>query len=177
MNILKTLVALVFVSNLISCNKSDDAKITFENDLEKITYWNDGSNNVQTVIRHNEAHSGRFVSMTDSVYQYSFMMKSKIGNLCEKKILKVSASAWVKITNLDAKANFVLSVDSAGTVLKWDGKEITPNILKVNEWTELKHELIFEDKFNNPNYIFAMYFWNTGKHEVLIDDFSLKILN
>ncbi|MCC7332671.1 MAG: hypothetical protein IT232_08695 [Flavobacteriales bacterium] len=162
---------------LLACGGSpNENKLNFENDMEQVSFWNDNSNNVQTIVNYEDAHSGKYVCRTDSVYRYSYLFKSKLGNISDVPTLKVTAKMWVKVKTLDARASLVISVDSLGTPIKWVENPIQPLIVNPNEWTEIKHELIFEEYFTNPEFVLGCYLWNTGSYEVLVDDMSIEIM-
>jgi hypothetical protein len=174
--LIKFSLILLMLTFFNACN-DDYSPLIYNSDLEKVKFWNNECNNVQTVIKYDNAHSGEYVSVTDSSSQYSYMFKAKMGDMHHKPFLKVNASVWIKVKTRDAKATAVLSIDSKDGNVKWEGLDIAPAIVNANEWTEVKHQLIFDNDSYNSEYTLTFFIWNRGNYEVMVDDISLKFMD
>lgn len=173
---LRKLTILGIFAFLGACSSGPDVNspLVFFNDLEKALMWNETSNNAQTITRDADAHSGRFVTKVDSVSQFGFLFKGKLGDINNKPMKSATASMWVKVKNLNADAVVVLAIDSAGKVLKWEGVEVKKFAKTPNEWVEIKNKIVIDDKLNKPGYTFGFYLWNRSKEEVFGDDMFLE---
>lgn len=175
MNLRKLTIIGIFAF-LGGCSSGPDVNspLVFSNDLEKALMWNESSNNAQTITRDPDAHSGRFVTKLDSIAQFGFLFKGKLGDINNKPMKSATASMWVKVKNLNANATLVLAIDSAGKLLKWQGTDIKGLVKKPNEWVEIKNSITIEDKLNKPGYTFGFYLWNKSKEEIMGDDMYLE---
>lgn len=178
MNIAKIALFSIVIS-LVGCSKKvenseTNSSLIFTNDLEKTMMWNEGCNNVQTIIKNEGAHSGKFVTKLDSIAAYSLHFKAKLGDINNKPLKIANVSVWVKVKNLNADATLVVAIDSAGKIVKWQGTDLKGLVKSPNEWVEIKNSINIETKVNNPQYNFGCYLWNRSKEEILGDDFRLE---
>lgn len=166
---------LIFVILFASCAKDKKNELEYFNDLENVKGWTGGKNNEETIIK-GLAHSGQYISKTDSLYKYSFGFTIKLSDLAEQPIKKVKASMWVNVPDIRSDAGLVITLDSAGKNISWTSKSIKDFVKKTDEWTEVSSEVQFPEMKTSKDYSVSAYIWNTGKFPVLADDTRIQFL-
>lgn len=162
----------VLILPFISCsrNRTKDNPLEFTNDVDKMAYWSDYPN----IVRF-KGHSGNFACKTDSIALYSLAFKRKIGEITDKPILRAEVSAWVFANNKNATGNIVCAIDSApGKVYVYLSDAFGNKLKEPGKWTYVTSLFYFPNTYN-PDFILSSYFWNTGKEDIYIDDFKVKL--
>lgn len=166
---------LVSVILFASCAKDKKNELEFYNDFENVKGWTGGKNNDETIIK-GLAHSGQYVSKTDSIYQYGFGFRINLSDLAEQPVKKVKASIWISVPDIRSDAGLVIALDSAGKNISWTSKSIKDFVKKTDEWTEVISEVQFPEMKTSKDYSVTAYIWNTGKFPVLSDDIRVEFL-
>ncbi len=166
---------LVSVILFASCAKDKKNELEFFNDLENVKGWTGGKNNEESIVK-GLAHSGQYISKTDSVFQYGFGFRINLSDLAEQPVKKVKASIWVNVTDIRSDAGLVVALDSAGKNILWASKPIKGFVKKTDEWTEVISEVEFPQMKTSKDYTVTAYIWNTGKFPVLSDDIRVEFL-
>lgn len=176
-NRFNTICNLLLVSAILfaSCAKDKKNELEYFNDLENVKGWAGGKNNDETIVK-GTAHSGQYISKTDSVYQYGFGFNIKLSDLAEQPVKKVKASVWVNVPDIRSEAGLVIALDSAGKNILWTSKPIKDFVKKTDEWTEVVSEVQFPEMKTSKDYSVTTYIWNTGKFPVLADDSRVEFL-
>ena len=143
-------------------------KTLFENNTEP-NDWIGG----ETIKERPNAHSGKSVSITDTVNQYSLGFCRLAGTSCEEKIKKITFSYWVLFKNASCKANSVLSIDAGSKNIYWHGTQIQDRVKGFNKWVQIIE--VFDIPVDvEPEHTIKLYVWNTSKEEVLVDDLQIS---
>ena len=164
----------VTVVILAGCSgSSKQGGLHYFNDFEGLKGWVSNS----YTLKEDKAHSGKFVSKIDEVYQYSEGVKLKLSEISSKPVKKVRISAWCKISDMMATGKFVVSVNTpekAGVF--WEAIHLEDNIDEVGTWTKISGEFNIAAWGNKPDNTVVVYVWNTGKIPILVDDMDIEFV-
>jgi hypothetical protein len=165
-------ITLSAISILASCStkevKQEKPAIIFENNTE-LDEWA----STQTIKQVPNAHSGKFVSVVDSINPYSLGISKSIKDISTQPMDSVVFSYWVFLKNVNTDAKTVCDItDKEGKRLQWDGALLRDKIKEVNKWIEIKETFKIPATVNLESYM-KLYVWNTSKDELLIDDLKV----
>ncbi len=157
-----------------ACSSNDNDKaLDFTNDLENVKGWSGNESNIATIVKA-KAKSGEYVSKTDTVYRYGFLFRAKLYDLTNKKLKAVKAAVWANVTEVNSEAVLVISVDSVGKSIVWEGKKLIEVVKKTDEWTEVIADADLSKLKPCKDYIISVYLWNTGKSVIYTDDHRVR---
>jgi len=159
---------IIVMVSACSREKNINDRLEFNNDVDGMAHWTDNP----TIVKYN-SHTGKFACRTDSMNQFSLTFRKRMGEITEKPIMRVYISAWIYVNNISADGRFVCALDSAPGVGYVYLNE-TFHIKKEREWTKVS-SVFYLPKTYNPDFILSSYIWNTGKEEIYIDDFHIKL--
>ncbi|MGQ0829464.1 MAG: hypothetical protein ACT4ON_13835 [Bacteroidota bacterium] len=166
-------IAIIAIAFLSSCNrkryKAPKPPIVYFNNAEP-----DNWVSIQTIKQSENAHSGKFVSIIDSLNSYSLGITKPLKAISSKTIDSVRFNYWVFLNNLNTEVKTVFSIeDSTGKSIEWIGIPIKEKVKENNKWTEITET--FQIPANaHSEYILKLFVWNASKtHEALLDDFSI----
>jgi hypothetical protein len=168
-------ILLVSVILLVSCSGEQSNDFVFSNDLENVRGWAGAQNNEHTV-RKGEAHSGKYLSKTDSVYQYGFTYRIFLSQVSSDPINKLKASTWVKINDEKANADLVIALDSVGKSISWSSIPISEFVRKTDEWKNVTYEVQWPELKSSKDYMVTVFIWNRGRADVFADDIRVEFL-
>lgn len=162
-------VAILFVA--CSGNNEDKKEnsagaASFSNDLESAGWMN------QQTLTKETAHSGKFSSRIDSVFQYSFGYADVFKNISETLPEKVDVDFWILYPQTGIKTNLVVSIDSVGKNIFWSGLELKDSIKIPNQWKEIKATIDLPANIMATDKI-TVYIWNNDKKSAYIDDLKV----
>jgi hypothetical protein len=179
---MRIIVLCLFAVLVSSCFNNSDANpndVVIFNDFENIIgYYSVPTNNSNTVVRSLDAHSGRFVSQTDSISNYSMIFKTQLAALTIKEVNIVEVTVKIKTIDALSAGTLVIAVDSAEKNYIWKGYEIKQvENHKPNEWFEMIVSVDVNEvvQLHNSNFSLTSYFLNTGKNIILVDDYKIKL--
>ncbi len=162
------LIALVLLAGCKGHNPSGN--LVYFTDVDNLAGWYE----TPTIIKF-KAHSGEFVCKIDTINSFGLTFKKRMSEISGKAIFKVDVSAWVYVNDLGAKGGFVCSLDSMlGKGFVYLNERFDEKIDKAKRWTKVKSEFFFPDSYD-PDFIFAVYLWNTGKEDIFADDLEIRI--
>jgi hypothetical protein len=162
---------LIAVLSLIACHKQKEKNIIVEkNDFESLIGWVQVDANKLT---KESSHSGIYAAKTDSASPYSIGFIRKLNEISDHQIIQIDMQAYVLSKSFDAQATFVLSIESAGKSVYWQGVNIVDFISAPNKWYPVKCHYDLPKDIPRDSEV-RIYIWNKGKEEVLADDFELK---
>jgi hypothetical protein len=141
--------------------------IIFENDMEPHEWGG-----AITIKERPNAHSGKSVSVMDSINAYSLIFVKPIDDISKEKIKSVTYSYWIFMKNANAKANTVLSIDSNDKNILWAGRPVAAK--ELNKWAQVIETFDLPDTIE-PKYSLRLYVWNISKEEILVDDFKIVV--
>lgn len=159
---------------MASCSgKKNTNEPEFSNDLENLAGWSGTDNNAAS-IQKGIARSGMYGSVTDTANRYGFMFKCNLNTVSDEKIRLVKAAVWVYEEEQNNDAVLVMTVDSAGKTILWEGKKLNEFVKKKNTWTEVIAQLDLSKLQASPDLRFAFYVWNTGSTRIVTDDHRVR---
>ncbi len=153
---------------LVACNDKKGAG-SYYNDFESMGYWSD-----LPTIKKGIAHSGQFCTFTDSTAEYSAGMKLPVGDMKVAKPYTITATAWVMANDLNAKAQLVLNLDSAGKSVAWSGTQTQTVIQAPGKWVGITCTVNVPANVTPDEKLFV-FGWAGGKQAVYFDDVQLTI--
>jgi hypothetical protein len=164
---MRTLLIAIAIMALLS-NCSEKQPIVYENDTEPHEWGG-----INTIKERPNAHSGKSVSIIDSITPYSLTFGKRLEEISPDKIKSVLISYWVYFKNPNTKANTVLSINLDGKNNGWQSSPVENKVKELNTWTQITE--IFPVPENiDPKNVLALYVWNNSKEEILIDDFHIE---
>lgn len=159
-------ITLSAIAILTSC--SEKQPIVFSNDTEPSQEWL----NQETIKPRPNAHSGKTVSVIDSINTYSLGFKKTFKDIATDKIKTATLSYWVYLKNSTAKANTVYSVDFEGKNVNWEGPPLHEKVKEYNKWVQVSETFNIKDN-TDPKSTMTFYVWNISKEEILVDDIKI----
>jgi hypothetical protein len=169
--LITTLSTTMLLLNSCFHKKNPEVKqsVIFSNNAE-IDDWTP----VATIKQNANAHSGKYVSVIDSVNVYSLGLSKKIIDISTQKIDSVIISYWVYLKNNSANACTVISVETPqGKSAYWDGPSLRSKAKELNKWIEVKESFKLPADTDKNN-VLKLYVWNKSKEEILLDDFKVE---
>jgi hypothetical protein len=130
-------------------------------------YWN----NKPELNSSEYFYNGRN-SMCVKPQQFSSSIKIPLDSIDGDK-LRIKTSAFFRKMKKE-KAKLVISIeDKTGTIV-WESRNIADYYLNKCDWDYIDNEITF-NKHDKSNTTLMVYFWNTGKTDLWIDDFMVEI--
>lgn len=143
-------------------------KATFTQSLEH-EEW--GS--MHTIREIEGAHTGKRVSLIDSLNLYSVGLNKPVRSISSEKFDSVAFTYWIYFKSPKASAKSVVSIDDAtGKNIFWAGNIVNEKAKEFNKWVEVKDGFKLPSSIN-PEHFIKLYLWNTSKEEILIDDLNV----
>lgn len=161
---------------LSSCSgEQQTSEFVFYNDLENVRGWAGAQNNEHTIIK-GEAHSGHYLSKTDTLYQYGFTYRIKLSEVSIEPVNKLKASTWVKIKDEKANADLVIALDSMGKSISWSSLPISEFVTKTDQWINVTSEVQWPQLTSSKDYVVSVFIWNRGRADVFADDCRVEFV-
>ena len=166
------IITLAITSILASCStkevKPEKSTIVFENNAE-IDEWAP----IQSIKQVPNAHSGKFVSVIDSVAPYGLGISKSFKEIGNQQTDSVLFNFWIFVKNINTDAKTICDiVDPTGKDIQWMGVPIKDKVKEANKWIEIKEVFKMPANINKENYI-KLFVMNTSKDEILIDDIRI----
>jgi hypothetical protein len=95
-------------------------------------------------------------------------------DLSTKRIKKAEISAWVNLSSPNSAGSLVLAIDSAGTNFFWKGIPTKDFVTTADKWVEMKGSILIPATVSR-NGEMKVYFWNSGKDPILVDDMDVSL--
>ncbi len=164
------LVIIAILSLFFSCAKENKTKdpLYYSNDLENTIGWNDHA----SLTVGDDAHSGKVFSKTTAEFPYSYGFHRTLKDISEKRVKKAEFSAWVNTSTANSKGNLVLAIDTANNNIFWVGTDLKTLNVTPGKWFQVKGKATLPLNISKSADL-KVYFWNTGKDAVLVDDFEI----
>ncbi len=159
--------------NSCSDSKSNDG-LTFVNDMENQFAWNE--NHHPNIVYYKNAHSGKYVSIIDSVniFSPSYLMKFK--DVDSSPLKRVTVGAWFNAQQDGSDPQIAIDIrDKTGNSMEWisqDGKDLVKNTGSW-EWVEFTVDLSVKGR-NQPDNSLKIYAFNKSGSSCLVDDIQVS---
>ena len=131
------------------------------------------------IIKLNNAHSGQYVLITDTLNVYSQTFASKLSDISTKPITKVSVSGFIMApSNLSNGAIVVSIEDSKGKHFEYGSITCKQFVKQNNVWEPFTIELPIKAASSKPDNIVKIYGWNYDSKDVtFFDDLTVTFEN
>ena len=140
-------------------------------DFDNLYWWS----NDQWNLTSEKAHSGDFSARTDSLNEFSQTFAMDYDYALAKKCSAIQVSAWICVTNMNAKAGLVVSVESAKGAAAYESVDIKNFITAPNQWDEVAATLKLPEKAPEGSKI-KVYLWSPSKTKIFLDDVTIKLV-
>ncbi|MFH0866702.1 MAG: hypothetical protein V1904_10940 [Bacteroidota bacterium] len=153
------------------CSNNSDFDPTYKCDMDAKGDWI----NCKTIGKFSGV-TGDYCSRVDSNYEYSFGFSKLVSEISPDPIKRIKATVWVKLTDLDKKCSFVVSVNGHDNKnIFWSGHDINPLVKKVDEWVKIEVEDVLPD-FDSEGASVGILVWNLNKTTAYVDDYEIRFL-
>lgn len=163
-----TLIVVSLLLSIASCGKRKAE--TFYNNCDKDGMWTGNS----SLKDRPDAHSGGMVSVIDSTTEYSLTLNKQLNELVNGLPKEINVSAWVRYTNMNAKASLVLSIEKDGKVGIYEVVDISKTIKEPNRWYLISKKVKVKSNISTDN-LMKVYVWNNSKEEIWVDDIKVDV--
>ncbi len=161
-----------FLGNAISKCLKNTSKIhllTTLNDFEspEMKYWQLVAMDKKNAFNGNSGHL-----VLPKTFSAAFVLP--LDELPNNKLM-IRTSCWMKSVDINVNSNsyLVISVESEGESLFWQGQKIFDHILDKSDWNRVMLSASYLN--NKPGAVLKVYVWNNSKIPVSIDNFKIQI--
>ena len=120
------------------------------------------------------AHSGKYVTLTDSFTRYSDGLKFAVPTeWCNREDLALKVSYWKK-EDMGSESSLVTTIQGNDTYF-WDGKNSKALLGTKNEWDHVQVNIHLA-KIQLPTDTVSVFLWNSGKKKLLLDDIKVELM-
>lgn len=171
----KSILYILLVSAIVSSCSSEKKKndLEFTNDLENLKGFSGIDNNVASVQK-GTARSGEYISYTDSAKRFGYMFKAKLSDISDQQLKSVKAEVWVYQEQINMEAVLVITIDSLGKSIVWQGQKLNEFVKESKKWTAVTEEMDLSKLPQSKDYGISIYVWNTGNTPILSDDYRVR---
>lgn len=160
---------LPLIATVIICSCTKPKNLVYTNDAEQGLGWI----NQHTLKRVPDAHSGGWVSVTDTASVYSLTLREKLSEVRKVNASNVVVRAWIKFKSMAAKGGMVVAVEENGKALQWELLPLESIVKKAGEWTEVRYNVALKSDLPDGAVV-SVYMWNTSREEMLLDDMEVR---
>ncbi len=164
-----SIVSLLFIASCGDKNQTADDGIYFQ-DFDNLRFWARDEWNLTNEM----AHSGDFSAKTDSNAEYSQTFQMEYSYAKSKGYKAVQVTAWLYVTNMNAKAGLVASVESASGSAAYESADIINFITAPNQWEKISVFLKLPESAPDGSNI-KVYLWSPNKGKIFMDDVTVKL--
>ena len=121
-------------------------------------------------------HSGKHSLMTNSENPFTPAIEIAIKDFTKKSYTWAKATAWVysKYSADNLKGEIIIEMKHKGFTFKYKSKALRPEDFKPNIWNKVVFYLLTPDDLRSKKDLVRTFFWNTGEHEIYVDDMILE---
>jgi hypothetical protein len=162
------LTLLVFFTSCGINYPTADEGVYFQ-DFDNLKMWGGDQWN----LTNEKAHSGSYAARTDSTYEYSQTFSMDFKEAKSKGYKAIEVSAWVFVTNADAKAGIIASVESSAGSTAYMSADVKDFITAPNQWEKGIVFLKLPETAPEGAKI-KVYLWSPNKAKIFIDDVTVQ---
>ena len=124
-----------------------------------------------------QAHSGSYYSYVDTTVEYGVGYKNTFPENCRHKNLRISVSAYLRITSSDNPFSLVISIAHHDSTIVWN----SINVLKTDTdslgWFLFTDTIEVPASLTTPEYYFTAFFWNPSSRAIFdVDDLRFDFM-
>ena len=164
-----SIVSMFLVASCGSDNQTADDGVYFQ-DFDNLKMWGRDEWNLNSEI----AHSGDFSAKTDTNMEYSQTFEMDYGYAKSKGYKAMQVTAWLYVTNMNAKASLVSSIESSAGSSAYETADIKNFITAPNHWEKISTFLKFPEKVMEGSRL-KVYLWSPNKAKIYVDDVTVKL--
>jgi hypothetical protein len=172
----KTACIYIMLLAFLSCAESPKKQggLYFTTDIDAMIGWSFHP----TIYRTEKAHSGEYVSKTDTsnIYSVTFDIPNSAVNQQYSIVREVKATAWILMKSSKAKATFVTEVRKYDQMIHWSGIKVQDLCPAHDQWFKVEKILTLSKDLNGNDCHFRLYLVNDAKDDVYIDDITVEYL-
>jgi len=128
----------------------------------------------QQTIHKGEAHTGKYISVTNREFPYGLGVEMPFPGEKEGKNTWVEVTGWVTASAAVPNALYVVTVTKNGLEYFWQGIRLDTLIREPDQWYRFKGAYKFPASITQSA-VFKSYLWNAGgKDTVYIDDLEIS---
>lgn len=172
------LVSTVFACNLVFTSCSEPKEVEKITILEKRAFTAEDTVVDRYARVEGEAHNGKFLARTDSVFQYAMETKYFVNDTNINKDHRLGINIWVRTNKVDPVYAFVISTHSGDSMLAWNEIEIKKKVSEANKWINIVDSVTIPGNILNKQGIyFKTFLYNTSgaTKGVIFDGDDLEI--
>ncbi|RLG88470.1 MAG: hypothetical protein DRO16_05065, partial [Thermoprotei archaeon] len=158
---------------LSSLSKNSIIRVNYYPFQSKYDSLNNFENEMDGFFVTDIAHSGNAVLLCDSSMEYLGLFNSKTDYIVNNKIEKLLVDLYVYYEDENTSAKIVFDIIQNGTSILWTGLQVT-YIVKPKNWGNVKFEIPVPENITSNDKL-KIYIINSGKTQVLVDDFRLSM--
>jgi hypothetical protein len=121
------------------------------------------------------AHSGQYSSKAFGKDSYSFSVERTAGEIGLDNLGAVSMSAWVYVFpgKVDPTGNMVFAASNGNINITWKAIIVSGKTIPHGKWFKISGMFDLSDVRFKPDTKLVVYFWNTSRTDILVDDFYI----
>ena len=156
----------------IFCFTSVNAQ-SYSNDFEDINESKRPWTNLY-IVEDSTAHSGSHACLCDSINEYGFEAEISPEQFFPRQSINFQYGFWCKWLKIKGNCMIVVSIDDENGNLYWQGYPLQAFYDGKSDWFPVSLDMNFPMDYLNNSKI-KLYFWNSGKNQILFDDAFLNI--
>jgi len=162
------IIFIACISIMVSCNsgKKDYNNTTFTNDIDQMAGWTTHP----SIIRSDDAHSGKYMCKVDSITPYSFGFVLEAEYFPVKPTKAINVSVWGKW--MTGAVLLVASLEYEGKCIAWTGTKFSNIVNASNEWANIKAKILVP-KDIPPKSVIKSFMYSPEKGVGYCDDFEI----
>lgn len=170
-----SLSTVLIIAVFVSCSKieKDSTKLVFETSVNPEEFLN-----FDNTKRENNAHTGNFYNVVDSITVYGAGCVKKIDDTLQGYDVDICVNAWVRESMAPSEGAIAVSLNKkSGETKDWTGVKVDAGNFKANEWIHVIDTFKYKSDFMsdiNEIRIFAMK--QNGADSFDIDDLRVKYI-
>lgn len=139
----------------------------FTIDFEKFEKENRPSNIIEVPF----AHSGKYVTIADTVDIYSRGFTKKISNI-QLPVKVLTINAWYYSNSENIKAGLICSFENVDSLYMIKKMKLPASAVP-NQWNKITFNVMFPPE-HSPADVIKIYMLNEGKEKIYADDFDIQ---
>lgn len=151
----------------------DEIPVIESTDMENVSLMPYSWVNDRTVNKMpvDKAHSGKFVSVVDSINKASYGFKEKFGNIVSFSPDSIIVNGWVYTPATNKDLQIILSVNLKNESELYLSYNINTQPLVLNQWNSFRAGFSMKNQISKDHILF-IYAYGNGK-TAYFDDFSI----
>lgn len=122
-------------------------------------------------------HSGVYSAYTNELQPFSPTLSLRFNEIEVNKPKRVKVAVWYYSTDITNVGTLCFEIkNESGETKLWKVKSIAESNAKPFIWTLVDFSVSFTNEVFSPNNQIRVFFWNTGKGKIYVDDFTVEVI-